>query len=761
MDIMFTVLMGVMLTVTCGCAVITVRSKSEYKRELLRLIAVGITGMVFYSLFLMAKSCTMATFFDGAFFICTDWVLVCMILFVFRFTDINFNTALFRYTVLFLSLVDSVSLVMNTFTGHMFRLTWSEFHSSGKMYWSAQFMRWHYWHLGFCYVMVTLIFLILIVRIIKTSRFYKKIYLYVLVPFAVVIVLNAFCFTLDVPVDYSVFLYAALAVCLCYYSLFALPKGLVEDMLANVIKDFDSAIVCYDLRGRCIYVNEKGRELFQITDKKDYSIPEKYLAKWKEEHWQADEDFEAWDEEYILEGEEYHFHSEYQSVMDENNYRVGSFFRITDMTLEFHKFKEKQYLATHDRLTGLYNKEYFYQKAEEILKRKPEVERYMVCINVQNYNMINNLFGEETADKILVEQAAKIKFINYEDCIFGRISIDKFAVLIARSNFDSELAENRTGKVQYMLHDDNCRAQISVGVYRIEDPTESPLTMYEKAMRAIDSLNGVFQKTVVFYDSKMLEQFINEKSVISEFDRALETGQFKMYLQPLVGSDEQVLGAEALARWEHPTQGIVPPVKFIPIVEKTGLIIRLDEYMWRKAAEKLKEWKNLGREDLGISVNISAKDFYYADLYRTFTALVEEYGIAPGNLNLEITETALMSDIDMHLDTLGKLQEYGFHIEIDDFGSGYSSLNMLKDIQADILKIDMLFLRETENRAKSKIILNSIISMAKALNMKVITEGVETEEQLQTLKEMGCPMFQGYYFSKPLPVDEFESKYVL
>ena len=119
-----------------------------------------------------------------------------------------------------------------------------------------------------------------------------------------------------------------------------------------------------------------------------------------------------------------------------------------------------------------------------------------------------------------------------------------------------------------------------------------------------------------------------------------------------------------------------------------------------------------------------------------------------------------MSDIDMHLDTLSKLQEYGFHIEIDDFGSGYSSLNMLKDIQADILKIDMLFLRETENRAKSKIILNSIISMAKALNMKVITEGVETEEQLQTLKEMGCPMFQGYYFSKPLPVDEFESQYV-
>ena len=170
-------------------------------------------------------------------------------------------------------------------------------------------------------------------------------------------------------------------------------------------------------------------------------------------------------------------------------------------------------------------------------------------------------------------------------------------------------------------------------------------------------------------------------------------------------------------------------------------------------------WKNAGLEQYHISVNISAKDFYYLDLYEVFTGLVKKYDINPARLNLEITETVIMSDVKMHMEVISKLQEFGFHIEIDDFGSGYSSLNTLKDIKADVLKIDMLFLRDTENQSRSKAILSSVISMAKTLNMPVITEGVETKNQVDFLSVMGCEMFQGYYFSKPVPVKEFEQKY--
>jgi EAL domain-containing protein (putative c-di-GMP-specific phosphodiesterase class I) len=177
------------------------------------------------------------------------------------------------------------------------------------------------------------------------------------------------------------------------------------------------------------------------------------------------------------------------------------------------------------------------------------------------------------------------------------------------------------------------------------------------------------------------------------------------------------------------------------------------------AARKLREWKENGHEDLHISVNISAKDFYYLDIYKCFTELVEKYDIAPQKLKLEITETAIMMDLEKQLVLLGKLQDYGFFVEIDDFGSGYSSLNMLKDICADVLKIDMGFLRETENRERTRIILQMIIDLAKKLNMIVVTEGVETKEQVEYLTEAGCDVMQGYYFSRPIAVEDFEKQY--
>lgn len=233
-----------------------------------------------------------------------------------------------------------------------------------------------------------------------------------------------------------------------------------------------------------------------------------------------------------------------------------------------------------------------------------------------------------------------------------------------------------------------------------------------------------------------------------------------MYLQPQISAGTGKLhGAEALVRRIRADGTIIPPVEFIPIYEKSGLICQLDQYIWEQAAKKLGEWKERGKQ-MCISVNISPKDFYYVDIYRVFQELVEKYDISPQNLNIEITETAIMSDIPNLRDELKKLQSLGFTVEIDDFGSGYSSLNTLKDIDVDVLKIDMGFLRETQNKDKSKIILNSVVQMAKEIGMPVITEGVETIEQVHMLTKMGCDTFQGYYFSKPITVAEFEKQYM-
>ena len=266
-------------------------------------------------------------------------------------------------------------------------------------------------------------------------------------------------------------------------------------------------------------------------------------------------------------------------------------------------------------------------------------------------------------------------------------------------------------------------------------------------------------RAIAYYTERLFESSIEERRIIGEFERAISNNEFEMYLQPQVDSSGNLYGAEALVRWQHPERGLLSPTIFIDVLEKTGFIYKLDRYMWDKAAKKLGEWKKEGKDQYHISVNISTKDFYLVDVYETFVGLVDKYDIDPVNLNIEITETTLMSDFDKNMGIIRLLQNYGFNIEIDDFGSGYSSLNMLKDISADVLKIDMGFLRASENEAKGLDILESIITLAGKLGMKVITEGVETKKQLYMLVEMGCDMYQGYYFSKPIPVDEFEKKY--
>ena len=280
-----------------------------------------------------------------------------------------------------------------------------------------------------------------------------------------------------------------------------------------------------------------------------------------------------------------------------------------------------------------------------------------------------------------------------------------------------------------------------------------------KANLASETIKNEYKSNIAYYTERLFESSIEERRIIGEFERAISNNEFEMYLQPQVDSSGNLYGAEALVRWQHPERGLLSPAIFIDVLEKTGFIYKLDRYMWDKAAKKLGEWKKEGKDQYHISVNISTKDFYLVDVYETFVGLVDKYDIDPVNLNIEITETTLMSDFDKNMGIIRLLQNYGFNIEIDDFGSGYSSLNMLKDISADVLKIDMGFLRASENEAKGLDILESIITLAGKLGMKVITEGVETKKQLYMLVEMGCDMYQGYYFSKPIPVDEFEKKY--
>lgn len=258
----------------------------------------------------------------------------------------------------------------------------------------------------------------------------------------------------------------------------------------------------------------------------------------------------------------------------------------------------------------------------------------------------------------------------------------------------------------------------------------------------------------------MIAATTNKSEITEIFQAALENNEFQMYLQPQFSESHQILGAEALVRWRLTSGKMIYPNEFIGILEQSNLISCLDRFVWEEAGKKLAQWKNM-QIPLYISVNVSVRDFYDMDIYDVLTGIVEENCIDPCRLNLEITETVFVERPDQILPLIKKLKAYGFSIEIDDFGTGFSSLKLLQEIEPDTVKVDRYFVKESVKSQKSYRLLHKIVELIHEIDMNVIAEGVETEMELKSVKAMGCRVFQGYYFDRPLPVEVFDNKYAL
>ena len=413
-----------------------------------------------------------------------------------------------------------------------------------------------------------------------------------------------------------------------------------------------------------------------------------------------------------------------------------------------------------DSLTGILKSDAFFEQAREMLSENKYSSWKIVMSDIKDYRFFSSLFGEEKCNEMLLKIAELLKEIADSGAgICSRLYRDRFAVLIPSENYKEEAFTKVTKAITDLFNTGVYTVRIQFGVYDITNIGIPITVMCDRANMALRKLNSNYQGNIAYFDDEIMQKGINEQRIISGFDTALTEGRIQMYLQPLMGGDGRPFGAEALARWFDSDGNLISPAVFIEILENAGLIYKLDEYIWEQAVKQLDRWKNTEKNKLTISVNISAKDFYSIDVYKVLTDLTKNYNVNHDKLRLEITESTLIENKESIYPVISKLQKSGFLVEIDDFGKGYSSLSLLKDINADILKIDMCFLHEIENEKRSRIILKSIIAMAKELEIQVITEGVETELQMKSLTDMGCNHFQGFYFSKPVPVEEFETMY--
>lgn len=452
--------------------------------------------------------------------------------------------------------------------------------------------------------------------------------------------------------------------------------------------------------------------------------------------------------------------SVYDAVVELVNVEKESSRAANDREAENIGSRAAHYLAHHDSLTNVLNADAFYELSREMIKNGSDISWVMVTGNIMNFRLVNTLFGDVKGNEILARTASELKEITENSKgLCGRLGGDQFALLIPHGRFDENKLLNCSRTLADHFNSGSYSFCIHFGVYEIEDPSIPVSVMCGRANSALRTIREDMMRTVAYFDETILEKILLEQKVIGGFEKALKDGEFKMYLQPLVWKDGRVLGAEALARWCRPDGTIVMPELFIETLEQAGLIQKLDIYIWELAVKQLSAWKGTDKKDLTISVNMSARDFYSIDVYAVLTNLVRKYGVDSSMLRLEITETALLVDTDKSNAIVSKLRKEGFLVEIDDFGKGYSSLGLLKNIQADVIKIDMSFLHEIEASERCRNILKSVIDLAASLGMDVITEGVETEQQLRILTDMGCSHFQGYFFSCPIPLETFEAKF--
>ena len=414
------------------------------------------------------------------------------------------------------------------------------------------------------------------------------------------------------------------------------------------------------------------------------------------------------------------------------------------------------YLATYDELTGIYNKQAFYAKTKEMLLDNPDKNFDLLRINIERFKVLNDLFGESTGDKLLRYIGKFLKEINLPLCVSGRLYADNFVVCYEAGKGDSRRIINTLQMVADSFAINN-RTILSFGLYRIDDKTLPVSVMCDRANMALWKAKGNFKNPYCEYDEKMRQQVLKEQKIINAMEMAIQNKEFTLYLQPKYDIEKgTIIGAEALVRWISLENGFISPGDFIPVFENNGFVYEVDKFIWEESCRYLRKWLDEGREVHPISVNVSRIDLYAPKLVQHLVDLREKYQLPSQYLELEITESAYTEDPEQIITITRQLREAGFVILMDDFGTGYSSLNMLKDIQIDVLKLDMGFLKSSDYSAKGGNILTAILKMAESLKMQTIAEGVETKEQVEFLKSIGCKYVQGFYYSKPLPVDEFE-----
>ena len=737
------------------CAVLALRSKKPVKGSVANLL-VSLSIPVLGNLLLVASSEKfIATIGCYVFFLGMDAVVCSVYYFTHSYCELGRPKRALLIVIYSLFGIDLVHYALNPVFGYSFST--ERIIVDGRYYYRLIPYFGQAYHRIVCYSIFIACLIIFVVVAARASKVYVEKYIVILCSMVITGAIESYYIFSGQPMDMSMIGFAIFGLLVYFFALHYRSMRVLDRLLASMASDMPDAIFFFDNSGKCIWTNEPGRKLIGISKDKydDVKANLQFLFD--------DIDFEnaGWEKKVIVgEGDDAQYlELSMRSAVDELGKLTGSYLNVHDYTDEQLAMQKEIYNSTHDKVTGFYTKEYLFEKISKRLDNDKTTDYMAGYIEIANYKMINDVFGSEFGLLTIKKVAQTIQENSSKKTLFGRLGNDSFGMLIDKSRFDVAKLEKLLET--FSVSDENMEHHILVhfGVYDFSKDEDVDLQLFfDSARLATTVISDNYHNKVVFYDDKLRSDAVHDQLISNQLKEAIETKQIRPYLQPIVDSQGLLAGAEALVRWIHPEEGFLSPGQFIPVFERNGLISYVDKYMWRCACELLASWKEKGIKSF-ISVNVSPKDFLRLDVVAEMKSLVEEFGIKPEKLRIEITETAVTTEnVDM-FKIISDLREYGFIVEMDDFGSGYSSLNLLKDISLDLIKIDMQFLKDSERNMKAGLIIKSIINMSDDLGIDTLTEGVETAKQFEKLYDMGCKLYQGYYFSKPVPVEDFEKQW--
>ena len=725
--------------------------EKEYARPLSVVILIAAICNLIYSLGLCATKEIYFAITTSLWGALLPWLFFSFYIYMKHYLNISHNKLLFKVLVA-LVLIDSILMLTNISTNWIMEFKRVTVPSDYSALISGTYFimdnKWYYYvHIIMCYSLVIPTIYYTIRQWIITARIYRVKYMSLTICMFVAIIINiSFIVLKQFYIDLSALMYGLISYYALLFTVNFTPKILISKLTKIIVNNMQDGLVVFDSNGEFFHSNVKMSEIFVSFSKRNtyYDFKTKYCN--------VPLDNIPHMFEMVSNGKRYYYKVTHTTFVDKQNKIEAYYYIFHDVTFEMETVKEREYTLHHDNLTGVYSRAYFLEEAKTFVKE--DKEYYLLVTNFEQFRLYNELYGAEAGDDLLRKMAKVLYDMGLKyNILYARMESDHFAICLEKELY------NQLGFANVLIDKfkkyENNQVILKIGICPLDEV--NVISAYDRAIFTIHHFKDNIEQRYGFYSSSIKSKVVRENLLMTEFDKSIQNKYFTIYLQPQINyRNGKLIGAEALVRWIHPELGMISPFEFITIFEKSKYISRLDLYVWEEACKYLDKCNKSGYNNLSLSVNISRMDFYNMDVFEELKFLVEKYEISPSQLKLEITESAFMSNYSKIVTVIMKLREFGFLIEMDDFGSGYSSLNTLREIPIDIIKLDMKFLSKGNYTPKSIEILDSTISMAHRLQLPVIAEGVETYEQAEMLSRMNCELIQGYYHAKPMPISDFD-----